>query len=130
MLLNFTPIGDGRGDLIVLEAMKNIPFEIKRVYYLTNLNSKYPRGFHAHKKLEQVLICLQGTCRIVLDDGVECREFKLTSANQGLLLDKFFWREMHDFSDDCILMVLASDYYNESDYIRDYVGFKEVLENA
>lgn len=122
-LVDFSVIGDKRGSLVSLEALKNIPFEIKRVYYIYNASSDLPRGFHAHKELQQVLICTSGSCRVILDDGQKKDEYLLNKSSQGLVVDKMKWREMHDFSDDCVLMVLASDYYNEEDYIRDYGEF-------
>ena len=122
-LVDFSVIGDKRGSLVSLEALKNIPFEIKRVYYIYNTSSDLPRGFHAHKELQQVLICTSGSCRVILDDGKKKSEYLLNKSSQGLVVDKMIWREMHDFSDDCVLMVLASDYYNEEDYIRNYDEF-------
>ena len=122
-LVDFSVIGDKRGSLVSLEALKNIPFEIKRVYYIFNASSDLPRGFHAHKELQQVLICTSGSCKVILDDGQKKDEYLLNKSSQGLVVDKMKWREMHDFSDDCVLMVLASDYYNEEDYIRDYGEF-------
>ncbi len=121
--MKFQVIGDERGSLISLEAMKNIPFNIKRVYYIYGVAPKLPRGFHAHKELQQVLVCVSGSCTIILDDGNVKSEYMLDKPNKGLFVDKMFWREMHDFSEDCILMVLASEYYEEEDYIRDYEEF-------
>ena len=115
--------GDDRGSLIALEEGKNIPFPVKRVYYLFNTKEGVSRGFHAHKALKQVAIAVRGSCRFVLDDGKERVEVLLDNPAQGLLIESFMWREMHDFSDDCVLMVLASEYYDESDYIRDYDEF-------
>ncbi|WHN66361.1 FdtA/QdtA family cupin domain-containing protein [Cysteiniphilum sp. QT6929] len=113
---------DNRGSLIVAEAQKNIPFEIKRVYCLYGLNSE-SRGFHAHKDLQQVMVCLSGTCEVVLDNGISKKTVKLNNTSKALLIDKMVWHEMHEFSADCVLMVLASDWYDESDYIRDYPCF-------
>lgn len=121
-LIEFPIIGDHRGSLISLEAQNNIPFEVKRVYYIFNANDQ-PRGFHAHKKLKQVLIAINGKCRIILDDGFKKEEVWLDNPNKGLLIQNNLWREMHDFSSDCILLVLASEHYDESDYIREYDVF-------
>ena len=110
-LIDFKEIRDARGALISLENNKNIPFEIKRVYYLYDLN-KEPRGFHAHKKLKQILICLSGSCEVLLDDGVEKKIFFLNNPAQGLLVSEMVWREMSNFSEGCVLMVLASEYYD------------------
>ncbi len=122
-LLNFSTLGDNRGSLVALESNKQIPFEIKRTYYIFGTKQDVSRGFHAHKNLSQVLICVSGSCQILLDDGNTKDEIVLNSPNQGLLIKNLIWREMHNFSTDCVLLVLASDYYNESDYIRDYNEF-------
>lgn len=124
-LVNFSVIEDKRGSLVALESLKNIPFEIKRLYYIYNTSSDMPRGFHAHKELQQMLICTSGSCRVILDDGQNKMEYLLDNSSQGLFVDKMVWREMHNLSNDCVLMVLASDYYDEEDYIRDYKVFLE-----
>ena len=122
--IEFDIKGDERGKLIALEQFKNIPFEIKRVYYIFDLKNKIPRGFHAHKNLQQVVICLKGSCKFLLDNGEErVKDIILDSPNKGLFIDKMIWREMYDFSEDCVLLVLASDYYDEGDYIRNYGEF-------
>lgn len=115
--------GDDRGSLIALEDGHNIPFAIKRVYYIFNTKEGVARGFHAHKQLKQVAIAVRGSCRFVLDDGKERVELLLNDPAQGLLIESFMWREMHDFSEDCVLMVLADQHYDESDYVRDYDEF-------
>jgi dTDP-4-dehydrorhamnose 3,5-epimerase-like enzyme len=125
--LYFITKGDERGSLISLEENKNIPFEIKRVYYIFDTKEGVTRGFHAHKNLEQVLICVNGSCDILLDDGIEKNVIKLENRNEGIHIKKLIWHEMFNFSSDCVLMVLASDYYYEEDYIRDYEDFKNYL---
>ncbi|MGE6136564.1 sugar 3,4-ketoisomerase [Aeromonas salmonicida] len=122
--------GDERGSLIALEEGKNIPFPVKRVYYLFNTKDGVRRGFHAHKTLKQVAIAVRGYCRFVLDDGNERVEVLLDNPAQGLLIESFMWREMYDFSEDCVLMVLADQLYDESDYIRDYGLFQAEVENV
>lgn len=117
---------DKRGSLIVAESMKNIPFVIQRVYCLTNMSGEM-RGLHAHKELLQVMICLSGTCTVTLDDGIEKQDIKLDDTKNGLLIGKMIWRSMHTFSKNCILMLLASDWYDENDYIRDYRTFKNLV---
>ena len=128
-LIDFQVLGDERGQLVSLEQHKNVPFEIKRIYYMYGMKSELPRGFHAHKNLEQVAICINGSCTFVLDDGVNREEIILNSPTVGLYIDNNKWREMYNFSSDCILMVLASELYDESDYIRDYDAFLKRLEN-
>ena len=127
-IIEFPVIGDERGNLVSLEEMKNIPFEMKRVYYLYELQKDLPRGFHAHKDLQQVLICLKGSCNVLLDNGKEKETYYLDQPNKGLFVDKMIWREMHNFSEDCVLMVLASEHYAEDDYIRDYIKFQKGVE--
>lgn len=121
--------GDDRGSLIALEEGKNIPFPVKRVYYLFKTKEGVRRGFHAHKTLKQVAIAVRGSCRFVLDDGNERVEVLLDDPAQGLLIESFMWREMYEFSEDCVLMVLADQLYDESDYIRDYDEFLEAIKN-
>ena len=119
--------GDDRGQLIALEEMKDIPFEIKRVYYMYDTLKGVRRGFHAHKSLEQILICIHGTCKILLDNGSEKVEVLLDKPYEGLYISNDIWREMFDFSPDAVLMVLASEYYDEADYIRNYDEFLKYI---
>lgn len=123
-------IGDKRGSLISLEGNKNIPFDIKRVYYIFDTKDGVERGFHAHINLKQICIAVKGSCTFVLDDGKKREEIKLDNPNQGLFIEGLIWREMKDFSSDCVLVVLASEHYDESDYIRDYDNFLEKVKNG
>lgn len=125
-LINFAKLSDDRGSLTFLEGNKDIPFQIKRIYYLYNLNDAH-RGFHAHKNLNQVAICVSGSCTFVLDNGKEKQEIKLSKPNEGLFIDKMIWHEMKDFSKDAVLLVLASEYYDEADYIRNYDEFLKLV---
>ena len=125
--IDFDVMGDHRGQLVALEQMKNIPFEIKRVYYMFGTKSDVPRGFHAHKELQQVAVCVAGKCRMYMDDGETQTHVWLDTPQRGLFIDKMIWREMHDFTEDCVLMVLASDYYDESDYIRNKEEFARLV---
>ncbi|MBK2267750.1 sugar 3,4-ketoisomerase [Francisella philomiragia] len=129
-LLEFKVFGDDRGSLVSLEQNKNIPFDIKRVYYIYGTKEIVRRGFHAHKNLSQVLICVSGSCKILVDDGKTKKDVLLESPEKGLLITGLIWREMFDFSPDCVLMVLASDYYDESDYIKSYDDFMEMVKNV
>lgn len=124
----FQQHGDERGQLVALEEFKDIPFEIKRVYYMYDTKEGVRRGFHAHKSLEQILICIHGSCKILLDNGTEKKIIPLESPYEGLYVSNNMWREMFDFSPDAVLMVLASDYYKEEDYIRDYDQFLKYVE--
>lgn len=133
MEIKFIPLqahGDDRGSLIALEEGVNIPFSVKRVYYLFNTKDGVRRGYHAHKTLKQVAIVVRGSCRFVLDDGREKVDVLLDNPAKGLLIESFMWREMYDFSDDCVLMVLADQLYDESDYIRDYQKFLKEKNNV
>ena len=124
-------MGDERGSLIALEENHNIPFDIKRVYYIFGTKQNIRRGYHAHKNLEQLAICVKGSCSFLLDDAKETKHIVLSSPAQGLLIKGLIWREMYDFSPDCVLMVVASDYYDENDYIRDYdVFLKSVIDDS
>lgn len=122
-------MGDERGSLVALEGGKSVPFHIKRVYYIFGTKEGVSRGFHAHRYLKQVAICVAGSCRFILDDGKFREEVLLEKSSEGLLIEGLTWREMHDFSPDCVLMVLASEYYDEADYIRDYRTFLKAANN-
>jgi len=121
--IEFNVLGDDRGSLISLEQNKNIPFDIKRVYYIYGTKENVRRGFHSHKKLKQIAVCVNGSCKFLLDDGKEKKNILLDSPNKGLLIEDMIWREIYDFSNDCVLMVLADEFYDEDDYIRDYQKF-------
>lgn len=124
-LFKFKVFGDKRGKLISIENMKNIPFEIKRVYYIFDTLPNEERGKHAHKNLEQIIIAIDGACTFVLDNGKERKEILLNRPDQGLYIGKNIWREMRNFSYGCKLMILASEYYDENEYIRSYKEFLE-----
>lgn len=122
--------GDSRGQLVSLEKMKEIPFEIKRVYYIYDTLPNVRRGFHAHKTLKQLLMCVHGSCKILLDNGHEKEVVLLDTPYEGIFVNGLIWREMFDFSSDAVLMVLASEIYDESDYIRNYETFLEYVKTG
>ena len=124
---HFPPVGDDRGSLVALEGATTVPFAIQRVYYLFGTKQEVSRGFHAHKKLQQVAVCVTGRCRMVLDDGQKREEVWLDSSIKGVSLPPMVWHEMHDFSPDCVLLVLASEHYDEADYIRNYEDFLRLI---
>ena len=124
-LIDLSNLGDERGGLVVIEANQSIPFDIKRMYYIFAASKDKPRGFHAHKDLKQLAICVSGSCKFILDNGKTKEEVMLDSPTKGLIIDSMMWREMHDFSGNCVLVVLANQHYDESDYIRDYAEFKK-----
>ena len=121
--------GDERGSLVALESNISVPFEIKRVYYIYGTQNNVSRGFHAHKELRQLAVCVSGSCRLLLDDGKSKKNIILNNPSEGLFIDNLIWREIHDFSSDCVLMILTNEYYDELDYIRDYEKFKEITNN-
>lgn len=119
----FEPHGDERGQLVAIEENKDIPFNVQRVYYIYDTLDGVVRGHHAHKSLEQILICIHGSCKIKLDDGKEQEIVVLDKPHEGLYVSNVMWREMFDFSSDAVLLVLASELYDEADYIRNYDEF-------
>ena len=126
--IKFSKHGDSRGQLIALEALTElVPFEIKRVYYIYDTTPGTIRGKHAHKELKQVLICVSGACTIEceLPDGSKTQH-RLDWPDRGLLIEGLVWREMKEFSKDAVLLVLASEHYDEKDYIRDYNVFRSI----
>lgn len=127
--ISFPPLGDNRGSLVALEIGKTVPFDIKRVYYIFGTKLGVSRGYHAHLSLQQVAVCVTGKCRMVLDDGMRREDIWLDSPAKGLLISGLVWREMHDFSSDCVLLVLANELYNETDYIRNYEEFKRIVQS-
>lgn len=123
-IIKFKVHSEEDGKLLAIENNKDIPFSIKRVYYIYDTIPDIIRGKHSHKSLEQVLISINGSCKVMMDDGKGNKEIVvLDKRDEGLYIAGNVWREMFDFSDDSVLLVLASDYYNESDYIRDYDKF-------
>lgn len=125
----FQQHGDERGQLVALEEFKDIPFKIKRVYYMYDTGEGVRRGYHAHKSLEQILICIHGSCKILLDNGKEQKVISLEKPYEGLYISNDMWREMYDFSPDAVLLVLASDLYKEDDYIRNYDEFLRFVQS-
>lgn len=128
--IEFTRRGDEKGWLVALEAEKNIPFPVRRAYYIYGTLPGVRRGRHAHRRLRQVMVCIAGSCSVLLDDGRQAEEVFLDNKERGLVLDPMIWHEMHDFSDDCVLLVLADAWYDETDYIRNYGEFKAACRSA
>lgn len=126
-VVNFTPRGDHLGWLIALENLRTVPFEIRRVYYIYGSQPGVRRGKHAHHKLRQMAVCLQGSCRFYMEDAQGRQDIVLDRRDRGLMIEPFVWHEMDEFSPDCILLVLASDLYDESDYIRSYAEFTTLM---
>ena len=119
----FLPHGDEKGQLVALEEFTDVPFQIRRVYYMYGTGTGVIRGCHAHKTLQQVLICIHGSCRVRLDNGKEDIVVSLDQPNEGLFIPCTMWRELFDFSSDAVVLVLASELYDKTDYIRNYDDF-------
>ena len=126
-LEEFKVLGDHRGQLVALEANRQIPFDVKRVFYIYGTQEGIPRGNHSHYKTKQFLVAVNGSCKVTLDDGKTKETFDLNRPNLGLFQDALIWGSMHDFSNDCVLMVLADEYYDASDYITNYNKFLEIV---
>lgn len=126
-LIFFPKITDVRGNLSFIEYNNQIPFEIKRVYYLYDVPSGATRGGHAHKALQQIIIALSGSFDVVLDDGFERKSFFLNRPHYGLFIPPGVWRELENFSSNSVALSLVSEVYDESDYIRDYDAFKRSI---
>ncbi len=124
-ILEFKVSSDDRGSLVALENSIDIPFDIKRVYYLFKNNNKTVRGQHAHKNLKQVYVAVSGSCKVRITNENKSEVVTLDKPTIGILFDQIIWRELFDFSADCVLMVLADDLYKEEDYIRNYEEFLE-----
>lgn len=124
----FQQHGDERGQLVSIEEMKDIPFDIKRVYYMYDTVPGVRRGYHAHKKLEQILVCINGSCKILLDNGIEKKVVSLEKRYEGVYVPPGIWREMYDFTEGTVLMAIVSELYSEEDYIRDYNEFLKAIE--
>ena len=116
-------LGDHRGQLVAIEGGDSVPFDIKRVFYIYGTQKKASRGDHSHYNTKQYLIAVNGSCKVTLDNGKTKQTFDLDEPNKGLFQDALTWGTMHDFSQDCVILVLASEYYDELDYIRDYDEF-------
>ena len=119
---------DKWGKLVALEGNGEIPFNIRRVYYIYEVEQGVRRGYHSHKNLQQVLICVHGSVKILLKTPIKEETVTLNKANEGLYIGPNVWREMYDFSSDAVLLVLASNHYKESDYIRDYDEYVKYFE--
>jgi len=126
-IVEFPLIKDLRGDLSVGEFEKNIPFIPKRYFLVFNVQSKEIRGEHAHKSCKQFLICVKGSCSVVVDDGSTREEILLDAPNIGVYLPELVWGIQYKYSSDAVLLVFASEYYDADDYIRDYEQYLKYL---
>ncbi|HEV7122111.1 MAG TPA: FdtA/QdtA family cupin domain-containing protein [Rhodanobacter sp.] len=122
--------GDNRGMLVALEQDGDVPFAIRRVYYIFATKNDVHRGLHAHRHLNQLAVAVRGSVTFLLDDGSGAAKVVLDDPAQGLLLGSMVWRELYDFSDDCVLMVLADHLFDPDDYITDYAAFLREVNGA
>ena len=122
-LLNFTEKGDERGKLVIVEGNQDVPFEIKRLFYIYGSDRDVVRGKHANRDSEFVLINVSVTSKVMVTDGKEKQIVELTKPRQGVYLPKLVWKEMYDFSPDSVLLCLASTHYDGNEYIRNYDDF-------
>ena len=127
-IIDLRKISDPRGNLTPIEGGVDIPFDVKRIYYLYDVPSGESRGAHAHKELRQLIIAANGSFTITLDDGINKKSFTLNRPYQGLLIVPGIWRDLDDFSSGAVLLCLASEHYQAGDYIRDYDEFIEYKE--
>lgn len=124
-MISFRDISNGIGHLTPIESEIDIPFAVKRIYYITQVPKNVTRGFHSHRNLEQVLVCLNGEVKIRVKTPDDEDVITLRNDSVGLYIGNMVWREMFDFSDQAVLLVLASAHYNEADYIRDYISYEQ-----
>jgi dTDP-4-dehydrorhamnose 3,5-epimerase and related enzymes len=130
-MIEFKQNGDDRGKLVVVEGMKDIPFDIKRIFYIYGSDTTVVRGQHANRRSEFVLINVCGSSKVRVRDGKKDEIFILDKPHTGIYLPKMLWKDMYDFSEDSILLVLASEGYDSTEYIRDFDEYiKEVNKNG
>ena len=125
-MIEFPQKGDDRGHLVIVEGNQDIPFEIKRVFYIYGSDKDVIRGKHANYNTEFVLINVAGTSKVKVDDGTEQKIFSLDRPHTGIFLPRMVWKDMYDFSEDSVLLVLASEHYDETEYIRSYPQYLEI----
>lgn len=118
--------GDERGSLVAIEALADVPFRIERAYFIYGTKPGVERGFHAHRQCAQFAVAVAGSCMMSLDDGSVTAEARLDRPDRGIVIPPMNWHEMRDFSDDCVLLVLADAPYDEGDYIRDRDEFRRL----
>lgn len=123
-MLQFSCYKDNYGSLVPIETMENVPFNVKRIYYIYEVENKMRRGYHSHRDLEQALICVHGSVKIHVRTPFESEEVLLDDPTKALYIGPMVWREMYDFTDSAVLLVLASEHYTVSDYIRNYSEYE------
>ncbi len=129
-IIDLPKILDKRGNLSIIEEFKNIPFKIKRTYWIYDVPGGEARGGHAYKENQEFIVALSGSFDVVLDDGREKKTFHMNRSYYGLYVPKGLWREMNNFSTNSLALILASTPYNADDYIYDYLEFKKMIDNG
>ncbi len=130
-ILEFPQHGDERGHLVIVEGLKDIPFEIKRIFYIYGTEKNVVRGQHANRKSRFVLINVKGSSKVKIKDGQGNEAvFSLNRPHTGIYLPNMVWKEMYDFSEDSVLLCLASEYYDSQEYIRDYKEFINLINDT
>jgi dTDP-4-dehydrorhamnose 3,5-epimerase-like enzyme len=129
-LIELPRINDPRGNLTFIEAERNVPFAIKRIYYLYDVPGGASRAGHGHRALQQLIIAMSGSFDVTLDDGTNTERFHLNRSYNGLYVPPMMWREIDNFSSGSVCMVLASDFYDESDYFRRHEDFLEAVRSG
>ena len=128
-LLNLRTFIEPDGNLVPVESKHDIPFDIKRIFYVYGVKNQDDRGKHSHYKTKQVLICLSGEVEVICDDGVHRKKYKLTKPHQAIYIPEMIWDEQRYMSGDSVLLVLSNTYYDSKDYIEDYDEFLKIREN-
>lgn len=123
--IKFPTYSDERGNLTIMESIKNIPFDIKRLFFIYDVKDNKNRGNHANKFSEFIMVALKGKVKVKINNGYSAKQLLLNKPNEGIYISKMTWKEMFDFSDDCILLVVASELYNKDEYIYDYKEFEK-----
>ena len=129
-IIQLPKVEDVRGNLTFIEENRHVPFEIKRVYYLYDVPGGEARGGHAHKQHQEFIIAASGSFDVVLDNGYGKKRYHLNRSYYGLYSPSMIWRELDNFSSGSVCLVLASEYFDEQDYVRDYGDFKEIVEEG
>lgn len=129
-IIDLPKISEPRGNLTFIEGGRHIPFEIKRVYYLYDVPGGAERGAHGHRSLQQFIVAMSGSFDVVLDDGFDKKTIHMNRSYYGLYVSPMMWRDITNVSSGAVLMVLASEFYDESDYFRDYPQFLEAARSA